>query len=203
MTVTAVRFHPTLEPLLVPIEEVGQYPGNPRNGDIEMIAESILVNGMYQPIVAQRSTGHILAGNHRYAALLSLGETRIPVVWVDVDDAEARRIALADNRTSDLARYDDALLLELLEALGNEETALLGTGYTPGDVEDLLRHLSAVDLDQLNGDYGDANDEDLWPWIRIQAPPAVADRFWAALERFPGNAPPDRLAALLDRLDGS
>lgn len=196
-----VQFAPALEPLLVPIDQVMQFPDNPRNGDIDLIAESLTINGMYQPVVVQRSTGHILAGNHRYAALLSLGETQIPALFIDVDDEQATRIALIDNRSSDLARYDDALLLELLESLSSEDEAgLLGTGYSTLDVEDLLAHLNAPGLDALEGKYGDPLDEDLWPWIRIQAPPGLVEAFWRALEAFPGQAPPDRLQALLAAL---
>lgn len=195
-----VQFAPALENLLVPIDEVDQFPGNPRNGDIDLIAESLTINGMYQPVVVQKSTGYILAGNHRYAALLSLGESQIPVIYVDVDDEQAARIALIDNRSSDLARYDDALLLEMLQTLSTEEAGLLGTGYSPLDVEDLLAHLNAPGLDALEGVYGDPIDEDLWPWIRIQAPPGLVEAFWRALESFPGQAPPNRLQALLAAL---
>ena len=93
-----IKFHHSLLPLLVPIEEVTPWPDNPNNGDVDKIAESIRVNGMYQAICAQRSTGYILVGNHRYAALQELGSDQVPVIWLEVGDEEARRIAIADNR---------------------------------------------------------------------------------------------------------
>jgi ParB-like chromosome segregation protein Spo0J len=71
----------------------------------------------YKPIVVQRSTGHILAGNHTYQAAKMSGWTHIAVVFKDCDDATALALMLADNRTSDLGVYDDALLLELAESL--------------------------------------------------------------------------------------
>ena len=109
-----VFFHPSLEPLLVDVSLLRPWDRNPNNGDVDLIVESIRTNGVFTPVVAQRSTGVILAGNHRYAALMELGETRVPVVWVDVDDAKATRIALVDNRSSQQARTDQGLLLEHL-----------------------------------------------------------------------------------------
>ena len=41
------------------------HPRNPRRGDVDAIEESIAENGFYGCVVAQRSTGYILAGNHR------------------------------------------------------------------------------------------------------------------------------------------
>ena len=73
MDTDTALFHDALIPLLVPKDDVTAHPRNARNGDIEAIAESIQTNGCYRPVIAQRSSGHILAGNHTYYALLSLG----------------------------------------------------------------------------------------------------------------------------------
>ena len=62
--------------------------------------------------------------------------------WVDVDDATARRILLADNRTNDLATYDDAVLAELLTALA-EDDDLLGTGWDGDDLDALLADIAS------------------------------------------------------------
>lgn len=113
------------------------HPENPRSGNIASIIQSIEHNGWYGTIVAQRSTNYVLAGNHRLMAAQSLGTKEVPVYWVDVDDAKARRILLADNRTSDTASYDDERLVELLATvLDNDD--LLGTGWEKDEVEALL-----------------------------------------------------------------
>ena len=122
------------------IDAVQPHPRNPRQGDVGAIHQSIEVNGFYGHIVAQRSSGHILAGNHRWIAARQAGAKRIPVTWVDVDDDHALRILLADNRTNDLASYDLTSLAEVLvdlQAVG----ALAGTGYDGDDLDDLLRDL--------------------------------------------------------------
>lgn len=123
------------------LSEVTQYPGNSRRGDISAIAASLETNGQYKPIVVQKSTGHILAGNHTAEAATALGWEKIQAVYVDVDDDQARKIVLADNRTSDLAQYDDSALAALLA----EVPDLTGTGFDDADYEALTRMLQALD----------------------------------------------------------
>lgn len=129
-----VKYHPSLGELLVPITRVSQHPDNPNSGDIEAIALSIEVNGMYRPVYAQTSTGYILAGNTTYSSCLSLDAEVIPVVWLDVDDEAALRILLGDNQLARLAIIDQGLLRPQLEALMQTELRLLGTGFDEAPV---------------------------------------------------------------------
>ena len=128
----------------VPISEVRQHEQNPRNGDVELIAESVAINGVYKPIVTARD-GTILAGNHSYQSFLSLGHEFVNIVRLDLDpdSAEAKRVMLADNRTSDVGNYDDAQLLQLLTSLETLE----GTGFDTLAVDDLTTLLDG------GGDY--------------------------------------------------
>lgn len=114
------------------------HPANPRRGDVEAIVASIEANGFRGALIVQKSSHHILAGNHRWQAAMHLGMEKVPVFWVDVDDDTALRILLADNRSSDLGAYDDDLLLSLLRDLPD----LSGTGYSPRDLDDLLADLA-------------------------------------------------------------
>jgi len=126
---------------VVAIERLRPHPKNPRRGDVGAIAKSIAKNGFYGAVVAQTSTGHILAGNHRFEAAKREGATELPVVWVDVDDKTARRILLADNKTNDEAGYDDMVLARTLEECRNDDD-FTGTGYTEADFEALMEKLS-------------------------------------------------------------
>jgi DNA modification methylase len=126
----------------VPVDAIRTHPKNPRRGDVDVIATSIAKNGFYGAVVVQRSTGYILAGNHRFLAAKKAGLTEVPVLFVDVDDKTARRILLADNRTSDIATYDDGALAALLKELRAEQD-LLGSGYDDSDVDKLLKELGA------------------------------------------------------------
>lgn len=125
---------PNLKVERVALDAIQVHPQNPRVGNIDVIAESLMAHSQYMPLVVQASTGNVLAGNHRLLAAHKLGWTHIEVVRVDVDDEEATRILLVDNKSSDDASYDDDLLAGLLDGLPD----LSGTGYDEDDLDDLL-----------------------------------------------------------------
>lgn len=135
----------TLAQLSVPIESLSAYPRNPRRGRVDAIKRSLERHGQYRPIVVNRRTGEVLAGNHTLAAARELEWPEIAATFVDVDDDTAARIVLIDNRTNDLASYDDAELAELLESLPD----LDGTGYDDESLDELLASLDDErDLDE-------------------------------------------------------
>ena len=189
-----------MEHATVPIAGLSHYYRNARRGNIKAIAESLRANGQYKPIVVNKGTKtgrpeEVLVGNHTLQAAISEGWETIDVVIVDVDDDQARRIVLADNRTSDLGAYDDELLLELLM----ESDDLDGTAFTAEDVE-ALEHLTYShddgprDLDALHDDVGDPTEQDGWVKVELLLPPELAERFTERLGKDQAGA----LAALLD-----
>jgi ParB-like chromosome segregation protein Spo0J len=125
-----------MEAIKVSVDTLIEFEGNPRKGDVKELVASLKANGQYKPIVVQKSTKQILAGNHLWKAAKELGWTEIDVVEIDVDDNQAKKIVAADNRLADLGAYDEKLLLDLLG-----EIDLSGTGYVPADVDDLLAML--------------------------------------------------------------
>ena len=92
-----------IAPLAQPIDDFKTHPRNVRQGDVGAISESLKAHGQYRPIVVQRSTGYVLAGNHTFMAAKSLGWDKIAVTYVDCDEEQATRILLVDNRANDLA----------------------------------------------------------------------------------------------------
>ena len=132
---------PRLKIETVPLTDLTEHPRNPRYGDVGAITESLETFGQYAPIVVQKSSGHVIAGNHRLKAARALGWKDIQIVRVDVDDATAERILVADNRMSDIASNDDPVLVELLSELA-VDGRLIGTGYDGDDLDALIRELS-------------------------------------------------------------
>jgi ParB-like chromosome segregation protein Spo0J len=102
-----------------------------------MIAESLRANGLYKPLVVQKSTNHVLTGNHTLRAARDLGYEEINVVFADVDDATARRIVLVDNKSADSASYD----VDDLAALLAKVEDFAGTGYSSDDMARLSTDL--------------------------------------------------------------
>lgn len=136
MPVVAQRYEPDAD-----LAQLRDHPRNPRRGDQQSVASSIDRNGWYGAIIAQQSTRMILAGHTRRRALTERGEERGPVLWVDCDDETALHILVADNRTAELAAWDDVDLLDLLRDITPED--LLAVAFAAEDVEALQRQLDA------------------------------------------------------------
>jgi ParB family chromosome partitioning protein len=100
----------------VPIEFVRANPRNPRKlfSDTELseLADSIRERGVIQPIVVRaRGADHyeIIAGERRWRASQRAGLHEIPVVVLDVSDAEALELAIIENvQRSDLNPLEEA-----------------------------------------------------------------------------------------------
>lgn len=123
----------------VEISKLKVHPRNPRRGDVDRIAQSLEANSQYRPIVVQNSTGYIIAGNHTYLGARKLGWSHLDVVKIDVTDKAARKIMLADNRTSDAGSYDDNILAEVLRSL---EGDVEGTGYYDEEIDRIISGVS-------------------------------------------------------------
>lgn len=190
-----VRFHEALEPLMDDLNKVTPHPENANNGDVEAIAASILHNGYVDPIVAEKATGRIVAGNHRYHALLSLGADQAPIIWVEMDDLAGKRYMLADNETARMAKTDHAQLLMLLneqvECAGGDMNILIGTGYT----ENYMNVLTEL----VKMENEPTSDFAQWPTITMQVPPHVKKAFMAMTKECDEDR--DRMELLL-RLAG-
>lgn len=148
-----------LEVQSVKISDLAKFSDNARKGNVKMIAESLTVNGQFKPIVVNLGThtgvkNEVLAGNHTLAAAESLGWDAIDAVFVDVDRESAVRIVIADNRSNDLATYDNDALLSLLHELPD----LDGTGWSETDLDGLLEDVTGVeDADDAEGDTREQN----------------------------------------------
>lgn len=138
MTVTAQIINIGDKIEMVAAGDLSCHPDNPRRGDVDAIRVSIRANGFYGALVVQRSTGYILAGNHRFMAAQAEGLAKVPVIYVDASDDDAKAILVGDNRLSDLAENDPALLAALLQAIQSREQGLTGTGYSDDDLAELL-----------------------------------------------------------------
>lgn len=132
----SIRYHSAVEEMLVPADTIRPHRDNPNNGDVDSIIESILINGCYRPIYCN-AKGTILAGHHLYAALLELGATTVPVMFLDTEEddvPEAVRIMLVDNASAAHARIDRGLEAFNLGRLSDYH----GTGYTQREAQEII-----------------------------------------------------------------
>jgi hypothetical protein len=147
----------------LPPSELRLYQRNPRKGNVGAVAASLKAHGQYRPIVANIGTYtgrrlEVLKGNHTLKAFRSLAErepgeprwSKVLVHLVDVDEDQAKRIVLVDNKTSSKGGYDSAELASLLGDLNDSIEGFGATGFTFADLDALTPDDGpVVDVDDM------------------------------------------------------
>lgn len=130
----------------VPLEALMPWAKNPRQNDaaVEKVAASIKRFGFGAPILARRADGEIIAGHTRLKAARKLGLEKVPVRYLDLDPADAHLLALADNRLSEIAEWDDEGLGAILRELQAEDQDLAVAGFDEDEFAALLRDPDAT-----------------------------------------------------------
>lgn len=123
----------------VKVKDLKQHPLNPNQGDVGAIVQSLEAHGLFKPVLVQKSTMRIIAGNHTVQACEVEGYDEIDVILHDVDDDQAMRMMLADNEIAHKAQNNPTVLEELLESLAVTDNGLAGTGFDADDLDTLIR----------------------------------------------------------------
>lgn len=152
--------------------ELALYHRNPNLGNISTIESSLRAHGQYKPVVVNRGThtgrpNEVLAGNHTLLAMRNLLETEpddarwrtLDGYVIDVDDDQAARIVLVDNKSAETGfGYDQEILAEVLGWLDSSSLGLEGTAFTADEYSDLLASLEEALPDALDpAGLGDDN----------------------------------------------
>lgn len=98
------------------INQLIPYENNPRKNDkaVEIVAKSINEFGFKVPIIIDKNNV-IVCGHTRYKAAKKLGLTDVPVIVADdLTDDQVKAFRLVDNKTSELASWDEELLIQEL-----------------------------------------------------------------------------------------
>ncbi len=139
-------------------------PENPRRHSpqqIRKIAGDIRKNGFTNPILITQD-GLVIAGHGRLEASKQAGLTEIPVMRLNLTEAQAKVRNLWDNRSSDLSHFDDQLLGLAMQQLVDLNIDIEDTGFSVAEADLLIEGLSAPGSDSADDD------------IPVAAGPAVA-----------------------------
>ena len=127
---------------LVAISSLSLDPANVRKHpekNIQSIIASLKRFGQQKPIVVD-ANGIVRAGNGTLMAAQQLGYTEIAIVRSPLKGSEATAYAIADNRTAELAEWDEGSLAEQLAALQIEDEELaLATGFDEADIGEMAK----------------------------------------------------------------
>ena len=108
--------------------------------EMESLRRSVSHWGMVEPLVVRRSDQLVIGGNQRLETAKALGMAAVPVVYVELSDAEAKALNLALNRIRgewDLPKLGE--LLEDLQRLPEIDETL--TGFDGDEIDALLAEL--------------------------------------------------------------
>jgi DNA modification methylase len=138
-----------------PIADLIPDPNNARLHEprqINLLAKSIQAFGFNVPVLVD-ADNHVLAGHCRLLACQKLGIQEVPTISLDhLTPAQANAFKLADNRLSEIAKWDDNLLAIQLKELSlvDLDFDLEATGFTVGEID-----LRIEGLDNVVEDYDD------------------------------------------------
>lgn len=140
---------------VLPVDALTPTENNPRLNSqaVEEVARSIAEYGFNQPIAIYGPENVIKAGHTRWKAAKMLQMTEVPCVRLTHLEAEKldekareRKLAgylIADNKTGELAGWDEVLLKEILvESVGvdlESLTAMAPTGFSSAELDLLVR----------------------------------------------------------------
>ena len=137
----------------VDLKDLKPWDRNPRKNDraIAKVAASMKRFGWGAPILARTADREIIAGHTRILAAESLGMTRAPVRFLDLDPAEAHLLALADNKLNEIAEWDTAAVAAILSEYGLDDAAL--AGWDSAELDKMAAEMVGDDgVDDLSSD---------------------------------------------------
>ena len=113
--------------------------------NLDAIKASLARFGQQKPIVVD-GDGIVRAGNGTLMAAKALGWHEIEIVRTNLRGSEATAYAIADNRTAELAEWDEGALAEQLAALQIDDEALAAaTGFDASEIERMALPVDVVE----------------------------------------------------------
>lgn len=155
----------------VAIESLILDPSNARvhgKRNLDSVKASLLRWHQYQPLVVT-DDNVVIIGNGRLEAMRQLGWTECEIIRTQHTGAEAAMMAIMDNRTAELAEWDDDTLARTLQALqADDEIDHLLSGFDDDEIGDLIAGLDSGDGDgESGGDGAVPEGAALVPWTSV------------------------------------
>jgi len=112
---------------------------NPRINDeaVCAVAKSIESFGFNVPILCDQQFT-IIAGHTRWKAAKKIGMKSVPVIVLEIVEAQRKAFAIADNKTGELAEWNHMKLRKVLEQLKHKKINLPSLGYSQAELQALL-----------------------------------------------------------------
>lgn len=116
--------------------------------DYERLKRSIKELGYVEPVIWNKTSGHVVGGHQRLKVLKELGYDEVDCVVVELDDDKERALNIALNKISGM--WDQGKLFEVLGKLDDVKFDIELTGFRPLDISE---HKFNLDM-HYGGDGG-------------------------------------------------
>ncbi len=130
----------------VPIDQITEFKGNPRKNDeaVDAVVKSIEAFGYTNPILVRKSNYEIIAGHTRYKALRKMGEEIAPVIFLDMNETDARVYGIFDNKSTMNVEWDFSLLADALVEFDQLDVSLDLTGFEKAEIDEIMLNSGIV-----------------------------------------------------------
>lgn len=130
-----------LRPLAIALGDLTPDPANAKvhgRKNLDAIRASLTQFGQVKPLAVRKSDMVVIAGNGRLRVARDLGWTHVACVLMEGTPAELTAFALADNKTAELAEWDDVALADALRSIGEQAVDVGSLGWNDKELAALL-----------------------------------------------------------------
>lgn len=126
-----------------PLKKLKPFQQNPRKNDmaVDAVAKSLERFGAVAPIIVNQDY-EICAGHTRYKAAMQIGRETFPVVVVDLKGDEFIGYNIADNKTGEIAEWDDKGLAVLIQGLNWNDFDMDSLGFDGNELKEIMGQLN-------------------------------------------------------------
>ena len=124
----------------VDINDLVPWDLNPRDNEeaVPFVVSSIEEFDFTTTLTIQAGTNRIIAGHTRLKAALQLGIKKLPCIILDISDEDAARLAIVDNKSNEIAQWNEEKLSEIIKEYDPKDLEILG--FSQDELDELTNH---------------------------------------------------------------
>ena len=174
---------------------------NPRNWRIHPLSQQDALKGVLeevgwvQQVIVNKRTGNLIDGHLRCQLAAREGAKTIPVVYVDVSEDEEALVLATLDPIGAMAATDKQKLDELFQDINSDNENVQKMIAEIAEKEGVLGDLPT--LDDLESKFGEPNERDFWPIVRVQVSPDTFAKFTALMASTPGADEAEKFDAIV------
>ena len=177
---------------------------NPRNWRIHPLNQQDALKGVLeevgwvQQVIINKRTGNLIDGHLRCQLAAREGNKTIPVLYVDIDEAEEELVLATLDPIAGMAATDKAKLDRLFQDINSDNENVQKLISEIAEKEGVLGELPT--LEELEEKYGEPDETQFWPVIRLQVSPETMAKYQSLMSSLPGNNEAEKFDALMSRV---